>query len=197
MKRRRAAARLLSRTGPSVFQARKARAVRRERDEGENADEARVPVENSDGSACAEVGEERELEPAVGGERNAADQIAERRPEEHGQERAREREEEIPGEAPDGIRDVAPELDRDAPQDETPQDEEDREVEAGYSAGEDSRKRRRRGCRRRPAARLRCRPSTGRWPRGPGGARSLSAPRSGGARRRRGRSRPERRMRSA
>src|SRR5450830_2021400 len=117
----------------------KRRSVRRERDEREDAHEAGVPVEDSDGLARAEVGEERELEPALGCERNSADQIAERRAEKHGQERAREREKEVPGEAPDWILNVAPEFDRDASQNQTPQDEKDREVEAGYSGGENSR----------------------------------------------------------
>jgi hypothetical protein len=115
--------------------------VRGEGHEREDAHEARVPVENSDRRARAEVREKRELEPAVAREWKSADEIAESRAEEHGQEAAREREEEIPGEAPDGILDVAPKFERDASQDQAPQHEEDREVEAGYSAGKNSRKR--------------------------------------------------------
>ena len=131
-------------------------------------------------------------------ERHAAQQVAERGAEEHRQ-RACWRPAKTASHAArhSGCVDVAAELDRDAAQDERPEHEEDREVEAREPGGEHARERRRTARRRRRAARPRCRPRTGRWRRAPAGAPRRSAPRTGAARRRRSRSRRARRRRRA
>jgi hypothetical protein len=102
-----------------------------QRREGEDPDEDGVPVENPDRVARGEIGEKLEAEPSFGVERHSTQEIAERRSEEDGKENARNPKKEIPGRAPDTILDVTAELDRNAPQDQAPEDQEDREVEAG------------------------------------------------------------------
>ncbi len=117
-------------------------------------------------------------EPAVRVERHAADQVAERGAEEHRERRAGRAEGDVPAGAPEGIVHVAPELDGDAAQDQGPEHQEDRQVEAGEARRPAPSGTPRTARRRRRAATPRCRPRTGRWRRGPGGARRRSSPRT-------------------
>ena len=108
----------------------------RERHQGEDAYQDRVPVEDAHGITRGEVGEEREREPALAVERHPAQEVAEGRPEEHGQESARRGKHEVPRGTPERVRHVAPKLDGDAAADQAPENEDDREVEARDARGE-------------------------------------------------------------
>ena len=72
--------------------------------------------------------------------RQAAQQVAEGGAEEHGQQQAGNGEDDVPCRSPERILEVASELDGDAAQDQHPQNEEDREVEAGETRREHRRK---------------------------------------------------------
>src|SRR5215831_11049760 len=110
-----------------------------ERREGEDPDEHGVPVEDADRLFGREVGEELEAEPSVGVERHSTQEIPERRSEKDGKENTRNPEKEVPSSAPDAIPHVTAELDRDAAQDQAPEHEEDREIEAGNAGREHAR----------------------------------------------------------
>ena len=107
------------------------RAVRRERDGGEERNRYRIPVEQSHVAAWREIGEEGHGERAVGSKRNTAGHVARRRAEEDGQKRIGEHEDEIPEPLPHAIVDVAADFQRDSAQYQTPQNEKEREVIAG------------------------------------------------------------------
>jgi hypothetical protein len=77
-----------------------------------------------------ECREERELECLVRAERHAANDVAERGAEQHRQEQARAGERDIPERAPQRVVHVRSELDRDTADDQRPQHEEHREIEA-------------------------------------------------------------------
>ena len=72
-------------------------------------------------------------------EGHAAHEVPERRAEQHRQQRAGAGEDGVPGRAPQRVVDVAAELDRDPAEDQRPEHEEDREVEARQPGGEHAR----------------------------------------------------------
>src|SRR5215470_7840916 len=130
---RHAARRLRSCTGPSVFQARN---VAPWAPSASRANTHRVPVKDSHGVARAPVGEEWQREPPIAVEGHAAHEITKRGAEEHREQRASRHEHEVPGGAPQRVGHVAAELDGDAAPEQTPEKEEDREVEARDAGGE-------------------------------------------------------------
>ena len=173
------------------------RAVACDGGQREETGQDRIPVEDADRGSRGEVGEERQREPALGVERQAAHEVAERRAEQDRQERARSGEGRVPGRPPQGMVHVAAELDRDPAQDEHPEHEEEREVEPRETGREHAWEGHEQARRPPRAARPRSRARTARWRPAPAGAPGRFVPRTGGARRRRGRSRRARRRRSA
>ena len=101
-----------------------------ERHQREDSGEHGEPVEDAERAGRGERGEQRQLEPAVRRQRHAAQEIAERGAEEHRRESRSEREDGVPERTPQAVFDVRAELDRDAAQDERPENQEDRQVEA-------------------------------------------------------------------
>ena len=130
-------------------------------------------------------------------ERHAANEVAERRAEDDGQERRREREDRVPEFAPQGIVLMRSELDRHAAQDQQPEHDHQRQVEAAERGGVDPRERHEQARRPRRSARPRCRPRPGRSPPARSAAPRRSGRRSGARCRRRSRSRRARRRRRA
>jgi hypothetical protein len=96
----------------------------------------RIPVEQSHVAAWREVGQEGHGERTVASKRNTAGHIARRRTEKDGQKRVRQHEDEIPKPLPHAIVDVAAHFQRDAAQNQTPQDEKEREVITGKGGGQ-------------------------------------------------------------
>ena len=107
--------------------------------EREQANERGVPVEDSRLAAGEEVRKQRHAPEPFFSERNAANQVAERRAEHHGEKRRREREDRVPEFPPQGVVLVRAELDRHATQDQQPEDDHQGQVEAAERGGVDVR----------------------------------------------------------
>ena len=133
--------------------------------------QSRIPAFDRD-----EVGPERLEEAPVGVDQHPAHDVSERRAEDDGEEDARAREEDVPQRCPRRALDVVPELDREAAQDEEPEDDHEGEIEAAERRRVERREREVES--RRPrAARPRCRPTRGRSSRARRAARRASSPR--------------------
>ena len=114
--------------------------VERERDQGDDAADNRVPVENAGMGTGLPVGPQGQEEVAVGLERNAAQDVGEGGSEEDGEQGAGEAEDAVEQRAPYAYVDVVAKLDADAAQDQEPEHDHERQIEAAEGRGVEERK---------------------------------------------------------
>src|SRR6266487_4429143 len=107
--------------------------MRRQHDNGENRDRHGVPVEQSEVTANIEVREERHREIAVRVQRHSARDVAGGCAEKNRKQEIGKDENEIPIRLPKAIVDVSADFNRDAAQNQTPQDEKKSEIVTGKS----------------------------------------------------------------
>ncbi len=106
------------------------RAVDSQRREGDDAGHDRVPVENPRTTDRQKICPQRFEEHSFGPERNATNDVAQRRAKEHRQRRARSGKREVPKPSPERIVDVSTQLDAKRTQHQQPQHHHQGEVEA-------------------------------------------------------------------
>ena len=109
--------------------------MKREGDQGDEAADDRVPVENAGMGAGLPVGPEGQEEVAVGLKRHAAQDVGEGRAVEDGEQSAGEAEDAVEEREPDADVDVVAELEADAAQDEKPEHDHERQIEAAEGRG--------------------------------------------------------------
>ncbi len=114
-------------------------AVGRQRDEGEYCDRNRIPVEDADVTAHAEIREEREGETAMGVKRDTAHDVAEGGADEDGEQDVGGDEAEMPAGAPERVVAVTADFMGHAAQHERPEQEKKGQVEPGEGGGQDRR----------------------------------------------------------
>src|SRR5581483_8074652 len=100
-----------------------------------NSRQDRIPVEDGGFAAHGKIGPQRQEEEAVGIERHPADYVTQGCAEENGQQHAGAAEYHVPEGTPDGALDVIAKLDRDAAQDQQPEDNHQREIKAAETGG--------------------------------------------------------------
>ena len=110
-------------------------AVQRERNQRHQAADHRVPVENAGMDAGLPVGPQRQEEVAVGLQRNAAQHVGQGGAEEDGEQGAGQAEDAVEQRAPDAHFDVVAQLKADAAQDQQPEHDHQRQIEAAEGRG--------------------------------------------------------------
>src|SRR6266481_6475113 len=100
-------------------------------DDGENCNRNGVPVEQADMAADIEVGEKRHREIPLGVNRNAARDVARSGPEKNREKKIGKNEIEVPISLPKPIVNVAANFNRDAAQNQTPQNQKEGEIVTG------------------------------------------------------------------
>src|SRR6267154_3546789 len=113
--------------------------MRRQHDNGENCNRNGVPVEQADMAAHIEVGEKRHREIPLCVNGNTARDVARSCTEKNGEQEIGADEYEIPIRLPKAIADVAADFNRDAAQNQTPQDQEKSEIVTGKSRSHQAR----------------------------------------------------------
>ena len=115
-------------------------AVERKGDERDKAADHRVPIENAWMRAGLPVSPQRQKEVSVSLQRNAAQHVCEGGAEEDGEQRAGQTEEAVEQCAPDANFDVVAQLNTNAAQNQQPQHDHQRQIEAAEGRGVEQRK---------------------------------------------------------
>src|SRR5947199_8083789 len=113
--------------------------MRRQHDNGENCNRNGVPVEQADMAAHTEVGEKRHREIPLCVNRNTARDVARSCTEKNGEQEIGADEREIPIRLPKAIVDVSADFNRDAAQNQTPQNQKKSEIVTGKSRSHQAR----------------------------------------------------------